>query len=117
MPSRTGNGATVAAAWADLRARTEQRLKALNEEISHYPGPIARCDQHLAALIEHRTTLFARLQRIDELAAAVEEIDSLLGSDADDAVGHPPGSKANSGTREGARANPLGRAGPRTPSG
>ena len=45
----------------------------------------AQIDQHLAALIESRTALFARLQRIDELAAAVDEIDSFLSAEAEDA--------------------------------
>ncbi len=67
--------------WAGLRAQTELRLRALNEEISHYPGPIARCDQHLAALIEHRSALVARLERIDALAGAVREIDALLAAE------------------------------------
>jgi hypothetical protein len=86
MPPTNGHRPAVAAAWVELRARIEGRLKDLNEEISHYPGPIARCDQHLAALIESRTALFARLQRIDELAAAVEEIDALLESEVDPAA-------------------------------
>ena len=85
MPPTNGHRPAVAAAWLELRARIERRLKDLNEEISHYPGPIARCDQHLAAMIESRTALFARLQRIDELAAAVDEIDSFLSAEAEDA--------------------------------
>jgi chorismate mutase len=71
----------------------EQRLKALNDEISHYPGPIARCDQHLAALIESRTALFSRLQRMAELAPAVDEIDAILSAGAADTVG-PIGASA-----------------------
>ncbi len=81
MPPRTEDKPDVAAAWTAQRARMERRLKALNEEISRYPGPIARCDQHLAALIESRGVLFARLQRMDELAAAVREIDGILDAD------------------------------------
>jgi predicted component of type VI protein secretion system len=82
VQSRTEAG--VAATLAGLRASIERRLRLLNEEISHYPGPIARCDQHLAALIESRTALFERLRRVDELAAAAAEIDALLRSEADD---------------------------------
>jgi len=41
----------------------ERRLAELNEEIRHYPGPIARCDQHLPALLEERARLIAELER------------------------------------------------------
>ena len=90
MPSDIASTADVATAWSDLRARIEHRLKSLNEEISHYPGPIARCDQHLAALIESRAALFARLRRVDELAPAVDEIDSFLRSSPDDVLAGAP---------------------------
>jgi hypothetical protein len=40
----------------------EQRLAALNEEIRTYPGPIARCDEHLPALLEERAKLIAELE-------------------------------------------------------
>jgi hypothetical protein len=41
----------------------EKRLAELNEEIRRYPGPIARCDEHLAALIEERARLASELER------------------------------------------------------
>ena len=44
-----------------MSAYLEQRLAELNEEIRTYPGPIARCDQHLPALLEERTKLIAEL--------------------------------------------------------
>jgi hypothetical protein len=40
----------------------EQKLAGLNEEIRTYPGPIARCDQHLPALLEERAKLIAELE-------------------------------------------------------
>ena len=40
----------------------QQRLEALNEEIRAYPGPIARCDQHLPALLEERARIMAELE-------------------------------------------------------
>ena len=40
----------------------EQKLAELNEEIRTYPGPIARCDQHLPALLEERAKLMAELE-------------------------------------------------------
>jgi chorismate mutase len=44
-----------------MSAYLEQRLAELNEEIRSYPGPIARCDQHLPALIEERSKVMAEL--------------------------------------------------------
>jgi hypothetical protein len=40
----------------------QNRLAQLNEEIRHYPGPIARCDEHLPALLEERARLIAHLE-------------------------------------------------------
>jgi chorismate mutase len=45
-----------------MSAYLEKRLAELNEEIRHYPGPIARCDEHLPALLEERARLMAELQ-------------------------------------------------------
>lgn len=44
-----------------MNAYLEQKLAQLNEEIRTYPGPIARCDQHLPALLEERAKLIAEL--------------------------------------------------------
>jgi hypothetical protein len=41
----------------------KRRLAELCEEIRHYPGPIARCDQHLPALLEERAKLLAQLEK------------------------------------------------------
>ena len=46
-----------------MSAYLEQKLAELNEEIRTYPGPIARCDQHLPALLEERARLMAELAR------------------------------------------------------
>ncbi len=40
----------------------EQKLAELNEEIRRYPGPIARCDEHLPALLEERARILAELE-------------------------------------------------------
>ena len=40
----------------------QNRLEQLNAEIRTYPGPIARCDQHLPALLEERAKLIAELE-------------------------------------------------------
>jgi hypothetical protein len=41
----------------------ERRIAELSEEIRRYPGPIARCDEHLAALLEERSRLIARTEQ------------------------------------------------------
>jgi hypothetical protein len=49
-----------------MKAELEMRLAALNEEIRHYPTPIARCDLHLPALIEERDLLLQQLKEVQE---------------------------------------------------
>ena len=43
--------------WAD------RRIVELSEEIRRYPGPIARCDEHLGALLEERSRLIIKTQQ------------------------------------------------------
>jgi hypothetical protein len=46
-----------------MSAYLEKKLVELNEAIRNYPGPIARCDEHLPALLEERARLIAELER------------------------------------------------------
>ena len=46
-----------------MSADLERRIAELSDEIRHYPGPIARCDEHLPALLEERARLIAELAR------------------------------------------------------
>ena len=46
-----------------MSAYLERRLAKLNEEIRTYPGPIARCDQHLPALLDERSRTIRELER------------------------------------------------------
>jgi hypothetical protein len=41
----------------------ENRIAELSEEIRRYPGPIARCDEHLPALLEERARLVSQLEK------------------------------------------------------
>jgi len=41
----------------------EKRIAELSGEIRHYPGPIARCDEHLAALLEERSRLILQNEK------------------------------------------------------
>jgi hypothetical protein len=47
------------------RARLEERLRAVNEEIRDYPQPIARCDSQLGGLLEERGRIRAELDALD----------------------------------------------------
>lgn len=46
-----------------MNPELQRRIDALSEEIRHYPGPIARCDLHLPALLDERSRLMALLDR------------------------------------------------------
>jgi hypothetical protein len=63
----------VQAIWAELKGHLEQRVTQLNEEISRYPTPIARCDDQLGALLEQRAALFGRLKQMNEFAGGARK--------------------------------------------
>ena len=46
-----------------MSAYLQRRLAELYDEIRHYPGPIARCDELLPALLEERARIMAELER------------------------------------------------------
>lgn len=56
-------------AWRALRGRLEARAQELADEVRHYPGPIARCDDQLPALLAERS----RALKLARLAAELEE--------------------------------------------
>ena len=62
----------ILAAWQALRERLEARANELAEEVRAYPGPIARCDDQLPALIGERSRVLslARLAESLELERA-----------------------------------------------
>jgi len=45
-----------------MRVELERRIAELSAEIRGYPGPIARCDEQLSALIEERARLLFQLE-------------------------------------------------------
>jgi hypothetical protein len=47
-----------------MREELERRIAELSAEIRSYPGPIARCDEQLAALLEERAQLLFRLENL-----------------------------------------------------
>ena len=84
-PGEVPAPAALPAPWVALQRHLERRVARLNEEISHYPTPIARCDQHRAALLEQRTALFERLRRMGEIGGGFREAIAFLDSPADGA--------------------------------
>ena len=46
-----------------MSAYLQKKLEELNQEIRTYPGPIARCDQHLPALLEERTRILEEMNK------------------------------------------------------
>jgi hypothetical protein len=46
-----------------MSAHLKRRIEELSHEIRRYPGPIARCDEQLTALLEERARLSSELQR------------------------------------------------------
>ena len=56
-----------------MRSELERRIAELSEEIRRYPGPIARCDQQLPALLEERALLLSRLNSLEEKSACSPE--------------------------------------------
>jgi hypothetical protein len=46
-----------------MSAWAERRIAELSEEIRRYPGPIARCDEHLPALLEERARLIFQMKK------------------------------------------------------
>jgi hypothetical protein len=61
-----------------LSSRLQRELKAhideLNAEISHYPGPIARCDAQLGGLLEERSRLTRLSQALQEFEASAASV-------------------------------------------
>jgi hypothetical protein len=47
-----------------MRDELERRIAELSAEIRGYPGPIARCDEQLTALLEERARLLFRLENL-----------------------------------------------------
>jgi hypothetical protein len=50
-----------------LRTYLERQVDLLNEQVRHYPGPIARCDDQLTGLLEQRSAALAQLARLEAL--------------------------------------------------
>ena len=47
-----------------MKTELEARIAEVSAEIRRYPGPIARCDEHLPALLEERSKLIEQLKTL-----------------------------------------------------
>ncbi|TMG99281.1 MAG: hypothetical protein E6H71_03360 [Betaproteobacteria bacterium] len=57
----------VAELWAMFRKHLAARTREINEEVAHYPRPIARCDVQLSKLLEERFRVFQQMNRAVEM--------------------------------------------------
>lgn len=49
------------------RARLEERLRRVNEDIRAYPQPIARCDVQLGGLLAERSQIRAEIDKLQRM--------------------------------------------------
>lgn len=61
-----GAATPLADAWSALRAYLARKSRDLNDEVSGYPTPIARCDEQLTKLLEQRARAVRQLRLADE---------------------------------------------------
>src|SRR5262245_6790107 len=59
----------LADAWSALGRDLEAKGRALNDEVAHYPTPIARCDDQLPELLARRSRVFHELRRMSDTGA------------------------------------------------
>src|SRR5207237_6039298 len=64
---------SVSAIWPEMQAYLERRSQELQDEVRHYPTPIARCDEQLTKLIEQRQRALHLLQLLGELNGSDRE--------------------------------------------
>jgi hypothetical protein len=73
-------------AWEALASWLRAAQASMSEQVREYPTPIARCDQHLAKLLEQRGRVQERLARMAACAArgggpSAEAVREVLGTD------------------------------------
>ena len=64
---KEGNSDAVVELWTMFRRHLAARIREINEEIAHYPTPIARCDEQLTKLLEQRARVFRQEKVAAEL--------------------------------------------------
>ena len=68
--STPGTPTPLADAWSALRDYLARKSRELNDEVSSYPTPIARCDEQLTKLLEQRARAVRALRLADEAGEA-----------------------------------------------
>jgi hypothetical protein len=53
--------------WAAFREHLATRIREINDEVTHYPRPIARCDVQLSKLLEERARVYQQMNLAAEL--------------------------------------------------
>jgi len=53
--------------FKQLRSLLAERIERVNQEVRHYPQPIAHCDDQLNKLLEQRARLAGHLDRMNAL--------------------------------------------------
>jgi hypothetical protein len=56
----------VEQAWSALRTYLARKRRELNDEVSGYPTPIARCDEQLPKLLEQRAQAVRQMRLADD---------------------------------------------------
>jgi len=56
--------------FKQLRSLLAERIERVNQEVRHYPQPIAHCDDQLNKLLEQRERLAGHLDRMNALVDA-----------------------------------------------
>ena len=59
----------LAEAWQSFASHLQARAAEINDEVAHYPTPIARCDEQLSKLLEQRSRVFRQLKEVRMLGA------------------------------------------------
>ena len=53
--------------WGAFREHLAARIREINDEVAHYPRPIARCDVQLSKLLEQRARVYQQMKLAAEL--------------------------------------------------
>ncbi|HYT96458.1 MAG TPA: hypothetical protein VEO36_03995 [Casimicrobiaceae bacterium] len=64
---RDGRRDACAGLWSTFLEHLTTRIREINDEVAHYPRPIARCDVQLSKLLEERARVYRQLNLATEM--------------------------------------------------
>ncbi len=70
------SGDAFAELWSVFRKHLATRIREINDEVAHYPRPIARCDVQLSKLLEERARVYRQLNLATELGNPMPRSDT-----------------------------------------